>query len=157
MASNIRFLMPRTSPKTLYQSLQPRFQFLRNLHSFLSQESNSRNFHKCHPTNSRGIVSAPNYNLDEASAASLTTLDKRIPATVITGFLGSGKVPFLIHSQKTEGFFFFLMRTLLVLQNADNSTESYTHIPTRQADCRHRKRGTELKAFCCVIWYRNNV
>lgn len=89
----IRFLSSRTSAKNLNQLLKPRFQdappvfqVLRNLHAFVS-----RDFNKSPPGNSRGFVSAPDYRLDEAGVAALG-LDNRVPATVITGFLGSGKV-----------------------------------------------------------------
>lgn len=90
-----RFLTSRVSPKNVYQLLQPSFgnsrpvsRFLRSLHSV------SGDFHKSHPRNSRGFVSAPIYNLDEAVASALGP-DKRVPATVVTGFLGSGKVRFV--------------------------------------------------------------
>ncbi|XP_042952782.1 P-loop guanosine triphosphatase YjiA-like isoform X2 [Carya illinoinensis] len=92
------FLTSRTSAKNLYQLLRPCFhdsppvsQFLRNLHhSFASRKFSSRGFDNSHPRNSRGLVSAPSYNLDEVGASSLT-LDNRVSATVLTGFLGSGK------------------------------------------------------------------
>lgn len=40
------------------------------------------------------MVSASNYNLDENSTLGL---DKRVPATIITGFFGSGKTTLLNH------------------------------------------------------------
>lgn len=46
--------------------------------------------------NSRGFASEPNYSINEAGASALG-VDNRVPATVVTGFLGSGKVSLLIY------------------------------------------------------------
>lgn len=77
-----QFLIQRTSPKYLSQFLRP-FQPLFN--------SSSGGRGRC-----RGVASQSNttlHNNDEAGEASASALgvDKRVPATVITGFLGSGK------------------------------------------------------------------
>uniref|UniRef100_A0A0V0GVN2 Putative ovule protein n=1 Tax=Solanum chacoense TaxID=4108 RepID=A0A0V0GVN2_SOLCH len=63
-------------------------QFLRALNSFVSRE-----FH-CHSPNSRSFSTSPEYVAQDSdsSIAAALSLDSRVPATVITGFLGSGKV-----------------------------------------------------------------
>lgn len=89
MAALLRFLISRAaSGSNLCPHLRPRctdpsspaFQFVRSLHSLISRRRDVR-----------GFVSEPGYRIEEAGAAALG-LDDRVPATVITGFLGSGKV-----------------------------------------------------------------
>ncbi|XP_054809669.1 uncharacterized protein LOC129311400 isoform X2 [Prosopis cineraria] len=98
-----KYLTLRTPAKILFQLLQPSVkhsrsvsQFPRSIHSFVSREFDARKFQNSHPGDCRGMVCAPNYNLDEIGAAALAR-DNRVPATVITGFLGSGKTTLLNH------------------------------------------------------------
>ncbi|XP_028783971.1 COBW domain-containing protein 1-like, partial [Neltuma alba] len=98
-----KYLTLRASTKTLVQLLQPSVQhsgpvsqFIRSFHSFVSREFDARRFQNSYPGSCRGMVCAPNYNLDEAGAAALAR-DDPVPATVITGFLGSGKTTLLNH------------------------------------------------------------
>ena len=98
----IRYLTIRRSAANLFHLLQPHvqdsrsaFHFFRSMHPCASQDFEARNFHKSQYGYSRGMTCAPNYNIDEAGAAALG-LDNRVPATVITGFLGSGKVTFFL-------------------------------------------------------------
>lgn len=111
-----KFLTLSTSAKTLFQFLQPSLrhswplsQFLRSMHSFVFRDFDAPNFQKSYPGSCRGMACAPNHNLDEAGAAMLAS-DNRVPATVITGFLGSGKVSFSSHFQfflvSSSGFIF---------------------------------------------------
>ncbi|KAH9687160.1 CobW C-terminal domain-containing protein [Citrus sinensis] len=77
-----QFLIQRTSPKYLSQ-------FLRTFQPLFNSSGRGRG--RC-----RGLASQSNtdlHNNDEAGTASASALsvDKRVPATVITGFLGSGK------------------------------------------------------------------
>ncbi|GKU95883.1 hypothetical protein SLEP1_g9183 [Rubroshorea leprosula] len=83
-----RFLISRTSPINLRQLL-PAFHhtsshFLTNLHSSIFPD----NYSKPLSGYSRGFASEPTNNLDAAALS----LDNRVSATIITGFLGSGKV-----------------------------------------------------------------
>lgn len=116
-ASTARFLISRaTSSRIFHQLLQPRphdsppihSHFLRNFHFFVSREFHSRSFQNLRPAFSkRSMVSAPDQSLDESSTAATTALglDNRVPATIITGFLGSGKVRFFFYF--TFGFLLF--------------------------------------------------
>ena len=94
------------------------FHWARALHSFVSRESHAPNNFRCRSLwgrgRGRGMVSAPDPTLDEAAAAAgaALALDNRVPATVITGFLGSGKVPLFsfhppIFSLFSSSFFFW--------------------------------------------------
>ncbi|KAM5573648.1 hypothetical protein ABKV19_013276 [Rosa sericea] len=90
-----RILLSRTSLKNFNHFLQPPLhdsssssQFLRSLCSLVSREFNSRHARNPHPGYSRSMVSSSSYNLDENPTLGL---DTRVPATIITGFLGSGK------------------------------------------------------------------
>lgn len=77
-------------------------QYFRGLHSVSGGESFARHVDnwRSRPTCSRTVFtgSVPRSDLADESIASALNLDDRVPATVITGFLGSGKVffhPFL--------------------------------------------------------------
>lgn len=93
MAMAAAFLVRRTSPPRflfrppLHSSSSP---LLTNLSSLLFRDSGSCNPGNSCPSHSRGFVSVPH----DSGAPALGT-DTRVPATVITGFLGSGKVIFL--------------------------------------------------------------
>ncbi|KAK9214902.1 hypothetical protein WN944_006902 [Citrus x changshan-huyou] len=87
-----QFLIQRTSPKYLSQ-------FLRTFLPLFNSSGRGRG--RC-----RGLASQSNtdlHNNDEAGTASASALsvDKRVPATVITGFLGSGKASSLCCMQTT--------------------------------------------------------
>lgn len=74
--------------------------YLRCLHSFVSRRLDSPNCKRVLlGRNSRAMVtsSIPRFDaLQEAVSAAAVNIDNRVPATVITGFLGSGKVAVLI-------------------------------------------------------------
>lgn len=83
---SIKFLVSRTSPKNLYQllqntSLNPSY-FPRNIHSLFS-----RQFHSSRTATFSSSALEP-----QQTSASAPGPNTRVPATVITGFLGSGKV-----------------------------------------------------------------
>lgn len=83
---SIKFLVSRTSPKNLYQllqntSLNPSY-FPRNIHSLFS-----RQFHSSQTATFSSSALEP-----QQTSASAPGPNTRVPATVITGFLGSGKV-----------------------------------------------------------------
>lgn len=132
-----RILLSRTSLKNFNHFLQPPLydfsssssssQFLRSLCSIVSREFNSRNAKK--PGHSRSMVSASNYNLDENSTLGL---DKRVPATIITGFLGSGKVGFSFSGSHC----LFSIGVLIDLLFMISQTTLLNHILTSQ----HGKR-----------------
>ena len=87
-------LLSRTTTKSLCKTLHHHFQhsssslvqLLRNAHVLGYSPFDSTKFLY---RNSRGMVCAPNYDISSLN------LDNRVPATVITGFLGSGKVGFV--------------------------------------------------------------
>jgi len=96
-----RCMILRTSARTLFQHnqspLQPSlsaFPLIRTLHSLIAPHSNTTKFRNPYSGTFRGMVSAPDPNLHEAPSLAL---DNRVPATVITGFLGSGKVSLSLH------------------------------------------------------------
>jgi hypothetical protein len=83
---SIKFLVSRTSRKNLYQlllntSLNPSY-FPRNIHSLFS-----RQFHSSQTATFSSSALEP-----QQTSASAPGPNTRVPATVITGFLGSGKV-----------------------------------------------------------------
>lgn len=94
MATTLRYLLSKSSTSLKLSNqhsnkFPPISQLLRALHSLAS-----RNFH-CHsPNNSRTFSTSPQYfpQDSDSSIAAALNLDSRVPATVITGFLGSGKV-----------------------------------------------------------------
>ena len=104
-----RMLISRTSSKTLVHLFSmsspsdslPIFpssfsRCLRGLHSLASRRFDQSDRHRILTTNCRAMVtsSVPRFDaLQEAvSTAAALNIDNRVPATVITGFLGSGKV-----------------------------------------------------------------
>lgn len=75
--------------KTLASSNTPlSYQFLRYVHTTFSGNA----FQKIPRKNSRNMSTFPDYNLPDTAFG----LDSRVPATIITGFLGSGKVYFFL-------------------------------------------------------------
>jgi hypothetical protein len=89
---SIKFLVSRTSRKNLYQllqntSLNPSY-FPRNIHSLFS-----RQFHSSQTATFSSSALEP-----QQTSASAPGPNTRVPATVITGFLGSGKVFFYTHT-----------------------------------------------------------
>ena len=115
-----KYMSLTSSAKTLLQRSPPFSQFLRSIHSLASRQFNA-------PT-------VQNSLLHEAAAAAALARDDRVPATVITGFLGSGKVPF-----STYSFFNFIIFCLL-----DGS------IPTLQI-LNHFNFSSA--SSCVVYWY----
>lgn len=97
--ATLRYLLSKTTPKALSHSLStcrfthssinrginPSYSLRRGLHSFFSREFNSH----C-----RNFSTASDYAAQDSdsSVGAALNLDDRVPATVITGFLGSGKV-----------------------------------------------------------------
>ncbi|XP_043718448.1 putative COBW domain-containing protein 7 isoform X2 [Telopea speciosissima] len=65
---------------------------LRRIHSFVAQRFHSRNRDALHQYYSRGMVTVSGPRYDTAAVISTESdVDTRVPTTVITGFLGSGK------------------------------------------------------------------
>jgi hypothetical protein len=99
---SIKFLVSRTSRKNLYQllqntSLNPSY-FPRNIHSLFS-----RQFHSSQTATFSSSALEP-----QQTSASAPGPNTRVPATVITGFLGSGKVFFYTHTHTHLFGFCFL-------------------------------------------------
>ncbi|KAF3779421.1 putative pentatricopeptide repeat-containing protein [Nymphaea thermarum] len=97
------FLCCKSASKSLNQSfLQspsstffPAFNsFFGVIRSFSSRSSNPWNHPQVHPLRSMMTSSHPRYDVAEAVSAALEP-DSRVPATVTTGFLGSGKTFFI--------------------------------------------------------------
>ncbi|XP_027079850.1 uncharacterized protein [Coffea arabica] len=101
--ATLRYLLSKTTPKTLTQILSscrfshssvhhstspPYYSLLRSLQSLFSRE-----FHSYSNSGFRSFSSASDYVIQDtdSSVATALNLDNRVPATVITGFLGSGK------------------------------------------------------------------
>jgi len=107
-----RYTILRNTARTLFQHHQSplqhslsAFPLIRTLHSLVAPHSSTTQFRSPYSGTFRGMVSAPNRNIHEAPSL---TLDNRVPATVITGFLGSGKVSLSPH-------FIFLCRTKITV------------------------------------------
>ena len=106
-------LLSRTATKSLCRTLNRHFQLssssvvqaIRSPHAFVSSPFDSTNFLY---RNCRGMACAPNYELSSLN------LDNRVPATVITGFLGSGKVSFFLL------FLFFILSLFVSLLNVSS-------------------------------------
>ncbi|XP_058078906.1 uncharacterized protein LOC131227181 [Magnolia sinica] len=73
---------------------------LLSLHSFVSDRFNFHNHGRILPSNSRAIATRSVLMQDAATEAVSAALavDNRVPATVITGFLGSGKEDCIIQA-----------------------------------------------------------
>ncbi|VFQ70870.1 unnamed protein product [Cuscuta campestris] len=81
--ATLRYLISRAASKNLPPSLHFQTRFLTTLSQFTSP----------HHRNPRSSSSARSYSQDsDQSIAASLNVDHRIPATIITGFLGSGKV-----------------------------------------------------------------
>lgn len=102
--ATLRYLLSKSSTSLKlanprpFHNFPPISHFPRTLHSFVSRE-----FHFCSP-NSRSFSTSPEYlpkDSDSSFAAALN-FDSRVPATVITGFLGSGKVRGIKHFKKKK-------------------------------------------------------
>ena len=102
--ATLRYLLSKTTPKTLTQILSschfshcsvhhstspPHYSLLRSLQSLFARE-----FHSYSNSGFRSFSSASDYVIQDtdSSVSTALNLDNRVPATVITGFLGSGKV-----------------------------------------------------------------
>ncbi|KAK6947336.1 Cobalamin (vitamin B12) biosynthesis CobW-like, C-terminal [Dillenia turbinata] len=83
----------RTSP-----SPSPLSHFLRALHC---SPVSPQELPYSRQTVVRGMITAPNFDIDDAGSTALD-VDTRVPATVLTGFLGSGKTSLLNHILTSE-------------------------------------------------------
>jgi hypothetical protein len=84
-----RYTTLTNSVKTLFRFHQSLLQLrsITTLHSFVSREPiTTSNFHNFYYGSFRHVSSSPTRGHEEAS------VDNRVPATIITCFLGSGKV-----------------------------------------------------------------
>ncbi|KAI8547047.1 hypothetical protein RHMOL_Rhmol07G0165300 [Rhododendron molle] len=144
MAALTRLFLSKPSSQTLLrQSLNPSFSptdtptvfhFLRNLHSLVSPQFDVHPRTISPPSqHSRGLSSAADYEPEDSGGASVApalTLDDRVPATVITGFLGSGKVAFL----------FSLLLSILDSRNFKSPTFCVTTLLNHILTAQHGKQ-----------------
>ncbi|KAE9459237.1 hypothetical protein C3L33_08854, partial [Rhododendron williamsianum] len=144
MAALTRLFLSKPSSQTLLrQSLNPSFSptdtptvfhFLRSLHSLVSPQFDVRRRTISPPSqHSRGLSSAADYEPEDSGGASVApalNLDDRVPATVITGFLGSGKVAFL----------FSLLLSILDYRNFKSPTFCVTTLLNHILTAQHGKQ-----------------